>query len=172
MIKRTWLYEIVAERAWPVVAHFCDSKFPEPSKEKSYLKEVHFTLRRGAICASLCEFWARAAVIVTCFELNPIIGIFYGSLRHLLDFDSRFANQADREYRLLWLYSRHRSQSPRLLFSFQDGPKTDVLPLQQIFIIPLPLLVIFDMVKTRPFFYQAWLWCATWSFSIILLVDM
>ena len=58
VIKRTWLYEMVAERAWPVVAHFCDSKFPEPSKEKSYLKEVHFTLRRGAICASLCEFWA------------------------------------------------------------------------------------------------------------------
>ena len=55
VIKRTWLYETVAERAWPAVAHFCDSKFPEPSKEKSYLKEVHFTLRRGAICASLCE---------------------------------------------------------------------------------------------------------------------
>lgn len=54
-LKRTWLYEMIAERAWPVVAHFCDSKFPEPSKEKSYLKEVHFTLRRGAICASLCE---------------------------------------------------------------------------------------------------------------------
>jgi hypothetical protein len=56
VIKRTWLYEMIAERAWPVVAHFCDSKFPEPSKEKSYLKEVHFTLRRGAICASLCEY--------------------------------------------------------------------------------------------------------------------
>jgi hypothetical protein len=54
-IKRTWLYEMVAERMWPVAAHFCDSKFPEASKEKSYLKEVHFTLRRGALCASLCE---------------------------------------------------------------------------------------------------------------------
>lgn len=53
--KRTWLYEMAAERTWPAVAHFCDSKFPEPSKERSFQKEVHFTLRRGAICASLCE---------------------------------------------------------------------------------------------------------------------
>lgn len=41
-----------------------------------------------------------------------------------------------------------------------------------IFIVPLPLFVIFDMVKVKPFLYQAWLWCATWGFSIIVLVDM
>jgi hypothetical protein len=42
----------------------------------------------------------------------------------------------------------------------------------QLFIVPLPLAIIYDMVKKRPFLYQAWLWCATWGFSIIVIVDM
>lgn len=58
--------------------------------------------------------------------------------------------------------------------ALNEGPElmNMFLHVEQIFIVPLPLLVIFDLVKTRPFFYQAWLWCATWGFSIIVLVDM
>jgi hypothetical protein len=39
-ITRTWAWEMCVERCWPAFRYFCDSRFPEAAKEKSYQKEV------------------------------------------------------------------------------------------------------------------------------------
>lgn len=44
-IQRTWVWEVIMERTIPALQYFCDSSFPEASKEKSYRKEMHFTVR-------------------------------------------------------------------------------------------------------------------------------
>ena len=38
--RRNPAYELVVERIWPNLAHFLDSSFPEPAKERSFQKEV------------------------------------------------------------------------------------------------------------------------------------
>ena len=43
--QRTVLYEWTVERIWPNIQHFFDSSFPEPSKERSFRKEVGFVDR-------------------------------------------------------------------------------------------------------------------------------
>lgn len=54
-ITRSWAYELAVERCWPAVKYFCESSFPEPAKEKAYLKESWFAWRPAAVVASLCE---------------------------------------------------------------------------------------------------------------------
>lgn len=49
-IQRTWVWEVIMERTIPALQYFCDSSFPEASKEKSYRKEMHFTV--GVYCRS------------------------------------------------------------------------------------------------------------------------
>lgn len=39
-LQRTAAYEWIFERLWPNIRHFFDSSFPEPSKERSFQKEV------------------------------------------------------------------------------------------------------------------------------------
>jgi hypothetical protein len=38
--RRNVVYEMLVERVWPNLAHFMDSSFPEPAKERSFQKEV------------------------------------------------------------------------------------------------------------------------------------
>jgi hypothetical protein len=39
-IRRTVVYELLVDRAWPNFKHFLDSSFPEATKERSFQKEV------------------------------------------------------------------------------------------------------------------------------------
>lgn len=57
------------ERTIPALQYFCDSSFPEASKEKSYRKEMHFTLRRGAISASC--FYVIAWLLTVALMTRP-----------------------------------------------------------------------------------------------------
>ncbi|KAJ9096383.1 hypothetical protein QFC21_005205 [Naganishia friedmannii] len=68
-IQRTWIWEAIMERTVPAFKYFCDSSFPEASKEKSYRKEMHFTLRRGAISAS--SFYVIAWVLTVALMNRP-----------------------------------------------------------------------------------------------------
>lgn len=68
-IQRTWIWEAVMERTVPAFKYFCDSSFPEASKEKSYRKEMHFTLRRGAISASC--FYVIAWILTVALMNRP-----------------------------------------------------------------------------------------------------
>lgn len=89
-IQRTWMWEVIMERTIPALQYFCDSSFPEASKEKSYRKEMHFTvsfsrrnfcraiasystfnfqLRRGAISASL--FYVVAWLLTVALMARP-----------------------------------------------------------------------------------------------------
>lgn len=68
-IQRTWLWEAIVDRTIPAFKYFCDSSFPEASKEKSYRKEMHFTLRRGAISASC--FYVIAWILTSALMARP-----------------------------------------------------------------------------------------------------
>lgn len=62
-IKRSWIYETLVERVYPAAKYFLDAAYPEPSKERSYQKEINFTMRRGALATSLFYviLWALTA---------------------------------------------------------------------------------------------------------------
>ncbi|KAJ9105873.1 hypothetical protein QFC20_004208 [Naganishia adeliensis] len=72
-IQRTWVWEVIMERTIPALQYFCDSSFPEASKEKSYRKEMHFTLRRGAISAA--AFFVVAWVLTVALTSRPFTTI-------------------------------------------------------------------------------------------------
>ncbi|KAJ9114333.1 hypothetical protein QFC22_005785 [Naganishia vaughanmartiniae] len=145
-IQRTWIWEAVVERTVPALRYFCDSSFPEASKEKSYRKEMHFTLRRGAISASC--FYVVAWVLTAALMARPF---------NVMSWAGYLASTAVR-----------RPQS-YVKISLLTAPS---LSGSQFFILPLPFFVIFDFIRHRPTFYQWWLWFATWSFSVVVITDM
>lgn len=145
-IQRTWLWEVVMERTVPAFKYFCDSSFPEASKERSYRKEMHFTLRRGAISASC--FYVVAWILTTALMNRPF---------NVMSWAGYLASTAVR--------SSFKCVTIIIL-------NVSLQPDQQFFILPLPFFVIFDFIRHRPVFYQWWLWFATWSFSIVVIVDI
>ncbi|WVQ72758.1 hypothetical protein IAR50_002318 [Cryptococcus sp. DSM 104548] len=52
-IRRNSVVEMVVDRIWPNFKHFLDSSYPEPSKERSFQKELWFTQKQGAIASSV-----------------------------------------------------------------------------------------------------------------------
>lgn len=56
-------YELLVERAWPIVRHFFDSSFPEPAKERSFQKESWFNQKAGAMLSSAYMLIAWALTV-------------------------------------------------------------------------------------------------------------
>ncbi|ODO08017.1 hypothetical protein I350_03600 [Cryptococcus amylolentus CBS 6273] len=52
-IRRNSVVEMMVDRVWPNFKHFLDSSYPEPSKERSFQKELWFTQKQGALASSV-----------------------------------------------------------------------------------------------------------------------
>ncbi|WVQ82274.1 hypothetical protein IAT38_004402 [Cryptococcus sp. DSM 104549] len=52
-VRRNSAVAWFTDRLWPNVKHFLDSSYPEPSKERSFQKELWFTQKQGALASSV-----------------------------------------------------------------------------------------------------------------------
>jgi hypothetical protein len=122
-IQRTWLWEAIVDRTIPAFKYFCDSSFPEASKEKSYRKEMHFTLRRGAISASC--FYVIAWILTSALMAKPFNTMSWAGyilstgVRSCMPQNSIFAHTA--------ILGLHRPFSPVCHLRFHS-PQAEALP--------------------------------------------